>query len=51
MKNMLNGFSRGFGYTIGKLIVYFLLVFFLANSLKGCETNEIEKVFDTFFVN
>ena len=50
VRNLFNGFSRGFGYTTGKLIVYLLACCLLANFLKGCDTNEIEKVFDTIFV-
>lgn len=50
IKNLFNGFSRGFGYTTGKLIVYLFVGCFLANLLKGCEINEIEKIFDAIFV-
>lgn len=50
IRNLFNGFSRGFGYTTGKLIVYLLVGCVLANFLKGCDTNEIEKVIDSVFV-
>lgn len=50
IRNLFNGFSRGFGYTTGKLIVYLLVACFLANLMKGCEFNEIEEFFDTIFI-
>lgn len=50
IKNLFNGFSRGFGYTTGKLIVYLLVGCFLANLLKGCDFDEVQNVFDAIFV-
>lgn len=46
MKNLFNGFSRGFGYTLGRLVLYAILSYFILSNLRGCENETIKDVFD-----
>ena len=46
MKNMLNGFSKGFGYTLGRIVLYSILSYFIFSNLRGCDNETIKKVFD-----
>lgn len=46
MKNMLNGFSRGFGYTLGRIFVYSILSYIIFLSLRGCDNEAFKNVFD-----
>ena len=47
MKNMLNGFSRGFGYSLGRIVLYIILSYFIFSSLRGCDNETIKDVFYT----
>lgn len=46
MKNLLNGFSKGFGYTLGRIVLYSILSYFILSNLRGCENETIKDVFD-----
>lgn len=46
MKNLINGFSRGFGYTLGRLVLYGMLSYFILSNLRGCNNETIKDVFD-----
>ena len=46
MKNLLNGFSRGFGYTLGRLVLYAILSYFIIFNLRGCDNEALKNVFD-----
>ena len=46
MKNLLNGFSRGFGYTLGRIVLYAILSYFILSNLRGCDSETIKNVFD-----
>lgn len=46
MKNLLNGFSRGFGYTLGRIVLYAILSYFIVSNLRGCDSETIKNVFD-----
>ena len=48
MKNLLNGFSRGFGYTLGRIVLYAILSYFILSNLRGCDSETIKNVFDVF---
>lgn len=46
MKNILNGFSRGFGYTLGRIVLYAILSYFILSNLRGCDNEKIKVIFD-----
>lgn len=46
MKNILNGFSRGFGYTLGRIVLYVVLSYFILSNLRGCDNETFKNVFD-----
>lgn len=46
MKNLINGFSRGFGYTLGRIVLYAILSYFIISNLRGCNNEAIKNVFD-----
>ena len=46
MKNLMNGFSRGFGYTLGRLVLYAILSYFIISNLRGCDNEALKNVFD-----
>lgn len=46
MKNLVNGFSRGFGYTLGRIVLYIILSYFILSNLRGCDNEAIKNVFD-----
>lgn len=46
MKNLFNGFSRGFGYTLGRIVLYVSLSYFILSNLRGCDNETIKNVFD-----
>jgi hypothetical protein len=46
MKNILNGFSRGFGYTLGRIVLYVVLSYFILSNLRGCDNEKIKVIFD-----
>ena len=46
MKNLINGFSRGFGYTLGRIVLYIILSYFILSNLRGCDNEAIKNVFD-----
>lgn len=46
MKNLLNGFSRGFGYSLGRIVLYAILSYFILSNLRGCDNEAIKNVFD-----
>lgn len=46
MKNLMNGFSRGFGYTLGRLLLYVILSYFIISNLRGCDNESLKNVFD-----
>lgn len=46
MKNLINGFSRGFGYTLGRILLYAILSYFILTNLRGCDNEAIKNVFD-----
>ena len=46
MKNLINGFSRGFGYTLGRIFLYSILSYFILSNLRGCDNETIKNVFD-----
>lgn len=46
MKNLINGFSKGFGYTLGRLVLYGILSYFIISNLRGCNNETIKDVFD-----
>lgn len=46
MKNLINGFSRGFGYTLGRIVLYVVLSYFILSNLRGCDNEAIKNVFD-----
>ena len=46
MKNLINGFSRGFGYTLGRIVLYIILFYFIFSNLRGCDNEAIKNVFD-----
>lgn len=46
MKNLINGFSRGFGYTLGRIVLYSILSYFILSNLRGCNNETIKDVFD-----
>lgn len=50
MKNMLNGFSRGFGYTLGRIVLYAILSYFIISNLRGCNNETIKDIFDAVLV-
>lgn len=50
MKNMLNGFSRGFGYTLGRIVLYAILSYFIFSNLRGCNNETIKNIFDAVLV-
>lgn len=50
MKNMLNGFSRGFGYTLGRIVLYAILSYFIFSNLRGCNNETIKDIFDAVLV-
>ena len=46
MKNLINGFSRGFGYSLGRIVLYIILSYFILSNLRGCDNEAIKNVFD-----
>ena len=46
MKNLISGFSRGFGYTLGRIVLYVILSYFILSYLRGCDNETIKNVFD-----
>lgn len=46
MKNLINGFSRGFGYTLGRILLYVILSYFIFSNLRGCDNEALKNVFD-----
>ena len=46
MKNLVNGFSRGFGYTLGRIVLCAILSYFILSNLRGCDNEAIKNVFD-----
>ena len=46
MKNLINGFSRGFGYTLGRIVLYAILSYFIISNLRGCDNEALKNVFD-----
>lgn len=46
MKNLINGFSRGFGYTLGRIVLYIILSYLIFSNLRGCDNETIKNVFD-----
>ena len=46
MKNLINGFSKGFGYTLGRIVLYAILSYFILSNLRGCANEAIKNVFD-----
>lgn len=50
MKNMLNGFSRGFGYTLGRIVLYAILSYFIFSNLRGCNNETLKDIFDAVLV-
>lgn len=46
MRNLINGFSRGFGYTLGRILLYSVLSYFILSNLRGCDNEAIKNVFD-----
>lgn len=46
MKNLINGFSRGFGYTLGRIFLYSILSYFILSNLRGCDNEKIKDIFD-----
>ena len=46
MKNLMSGFSKGFGYTLGRLVLYAILSYFIISNLRGCDNEAIKNVFD-----
>lgn len=46
MKNLINGFFRGFGYTFGRLVLYAILSYFIISNLRGCDNEALKNVFD-----
>ena len=46
MINFFNGFSRGFGYTLGRIVLYAILSYFIFSNLRGCDNEAIKNVFD-----
>lgn len=46
MKNLMNGFSRGFGYTLGRIVLYAILSYFILSNLRGCDNESLKNVFD-----
>ena len=46
MKNLMNGFSRGFGYTLGRIVLYAILSYFIISNLRGCDNEALKNVFD-----
>lgn len=48
MKNLMNGFSRGLGYSLGRIVLYIILSYLIFSNLRGCNNESIQKVFDAF---
>lgn len=46
MKNLINGFSRGFGYTLGRIFLYAILSYFILSTLRGCDNEKVKDIFD-----
>lgn len=46
MKNLINGFSRGFGYTLGRIVLYAILSYFILSNLRGCDNEALKNVID-----
>ena len=46
MRNLMNGFSRGFGYSLGRIVLYAILSYFIISNLRGCDNEAIKNVFD-----
>ena len=46
MRNLINGFSKGFGYTLGRIVLYIILSYFILSNLRGCDNEAIKNVFD-----
>lgn len=46
MKNLINGFSRGFGYSLGRIVLYIILSYFIFSNLRGCDNEVFKNVFD-----
>ena len=46
MKNLINGFSKGFGYTLGRIVLYAILSYFILLNLRGCDNETLKNVFD-----
>lgn len=47
MKNLINGFSKGFGYSLGRLLLYIIVFYFIFSNLRGCDNETFKNVIDT----
>lgn len=46
MKSFLNGFSKGFGYTLGRILLFSVLSYFILSNLRGCNNETVKDIFD-----
>ena len=46
MRNLMNGFSRGFGYTLGRILLYIILFYFIFSNLRGCDNEAFKNAID-----